>query len=397
MAEAAAVRAASAPPPGLLSCVHCGLCHQACPTYVELGTEADSPRGRIALLRAMEDGALAATDEEARRHLDLCLGCRACETACPSGVPYGELIEEARAELEAARPGWARTARRLLARALTSRAGLAPLRLVARLPGREVLARVTRSRWIAFAAALPPPAGEPLGAALEPNGTPAGTAVLQTGCVTEALFGDLNRKAAALLRLAGWRVLVPPGQGCCGALAAHLGAADLAEAEHARLLAALGGTGADVVVTTAAGCGAHLARDGARDALAVLAGSRLPAPRAILPVRVAVHEPCHLVHGQGVSAEVHGLLEAIPGVTLVPLVEADLCCGSAGTYNLTQRRMARRLLERKLNHVRASGADVVVAANPGCLLQMRAGAIRRGEAFEVRHPLDLLAAAHGVV
>jgi glycolate oxidase iron-sulfur subunit len=394
MAESAAVLAA--PEPGLGSCVHCGLCHQACPTYVELGTEADSPRGRIALMRAIEAGTIAPGDAAARAHLDLCLGCRACETACPSGVPYGELIEHARVGVEEARPAWQRVMRRLLVRSLTSRVGLAPLRLTARLPGRAALARATRSRWMAFAAALPRPETAPLGAAMEPNGEPVGTAVLQIGCVTSALFGDLNQKAAALLRLAGWRVLVPDGQGCCGALAAHLGAADLAEAQRAHLATALSGTGADVVVTTAAGCGAHLGRDDARDVLAVLAESRLPVPRPLPPVRVAVHEPCHLVHGQRVSAEVRRLLEAIPGVSLVPLAEADMCCGSAGTYNLTQRAMARRLLARKLDHVRASGADVVVAANPGCLLQMRAGAISRGEAVEVRHPLDLLAAAHGV-
>lgn len=391
MAEAAV----AAPEPGLRSCVHCGLCHQACPTYVELGTEADSPRGRLALMRAIEEGELDAGDPEARTHLDLCLGCRACETACPSGVPYGMLIEEARAVVEARRPAWRRAGRRLLARAMTSAVGLAPLRLVARLPGRAALARATRSEWLAFAAALPAPAAHG-GEVLEPEGRAVGTAMLQTGCVTEALFGELNRMAAALLRLADWRVLVPTGQGCCGALAAHLGDAELAKAQRARLVERLGRSPADVVVTTAAGCGAHLAPDGARDVLAVLAESRLPAARPLRPVRVAVHEPCHLAHGQGVSAEVRRLLAAIPGVDLVPLVEADLCCGSAGTYNLTQRAMARRLLDRKLGNVRASGADVVVAANPGCLLQMRAGAVRRGEAFEVRHPLEVLAAAYGL-
>jgi glycolate oxidase iron-sulfur subunit len=391
----AAVAVGAAPEPGLRSCVHCGLCHQACPTYVELGTEADSPRGRIALMRAIEEGKLDAGDPEARAHLDLCLGCRACETACPSGVPYGMLIEEARAAVEARRPAWRRAGRRLLARMMTSRVGLAPLRLVARLPGRAALARATRIEWLAFAAALPGPVARGH-EVLEPEGRPAGTAVLQTGCVTEALFGELNRTAAALLRLAGWRVVVPAGQGCCGALAAHLGDAGLAAAQRARLVSELRGRPADVVVSTAAGCGAHLAPDGARDVLAVLAGSRLPPPGPLRPIRVAVHEPCHLVHGQGVSAEVRGLLAAIPGVDLVSLAEADLCCGSAGTYNLTQREMARRLLDRKLGNVRASGADVVAAANPGCLLQMRAGAIRRGEAFEVRHPLEVLAAAYGL-
>jgi len=391
MADAAAL----APPAGLAACVHCGLCHQACPTYVELGVEADSPRGRIALLRAVESGALSAADPEARRHLDLCLGCRACETACPSGVPYGTLIESARSELERTRPAWQRIARRAIVRLLTSRHGVAPLQLVARVPGREALARATGSEWVAFAASLPRPAN-PCETTYRPDGEAIGTAVLQTGCVTNALFAELNRYAAALLRIAGWRVVVPPRQGCCGALAAHMGVADLAERQHDDLLSELRGASADVIVTTAAGCGAHLAAEGARDVLAVLAESALPTPKALEPCRVAIHEPCHLLHGQQVSAEVHRLLAAIPGVTVVPLPEADLCCGSAGTYNLTQRRMARRLVERKLECVRTSEADVVVAANPGCLLQMRAAALRRGEKVWVRHPLDLLAAAYGV-
>ncbi|HKA29437.1 MAG TPA: (Fe-S)-binding protein [Candidatus Binatia bacterium] len=390
----------------LLTCVHCGLCQSACPTYLELGTEADSPRGRIHLMRGLEDGRLEATPEVVR-HLDLCLGCRACETACPSGVPYGALIEAARPWVEGHRPARARAARRMLAAALTTawlrRALLAPVRLAAGISW-------TRG-WLAFAAALPRRRRGPLATVLEPEGAARGTAVLVTGCVADSLFHDTNHATAALLRRAGVRVVVPRGQGCCGALPLHLGARDRAAALARSLTRTLSETGADWVVSNAAGCGALLREYGhllpgsdgatwvagrARDALELLAELGLPAAREALPGAVAVHDPCHLVHGQGVQAQVRTLLATIPGVRLVDLPESDVCCGSAGTYNLTERAMARRLLERKLRHVAESGADVIAAANPGCLLQIRAGALARGLPVRVEHPIDLLARAQGV-
>lgn len=393
----------------LLTCVHCGLCQSACPTYVELGTEADSPRGRVALLRGLEEGRLAPS-AEVRRHLDLCLGCRACETACPSGVPYGELIEAARPWLEQFRPAPARIARRLLGRVLTTawmrRLVFAPTRLVA---GASWLRGFGRPG--ALAAALPSAAPEPLPPVLEPDGTPRGTAVLMTGCVAETLFGATNVRTARLLQRAGLRVLVPPRQGCCGALPLHLGDAARARVLAKDLAVLLDATGADWIVSNAAGCGALLRElhhllpgdavaarvaEKSRDALALLASIGLPAPAHALPARVAVHDPCHLAHGQGVRTEVRDLLRAIDGVTLVDLPESEICCGSAGTYNLTEPAMARRLLDRKLGCVRASGAELVAAANPGCLLQMRAGAIAAGLPVRVEHPIDVLAAAHGL-
>jgi glycolate oxidase iron-sulfur subunit len=390
----------------LLTCVHCGLCQSACPTYLELGTEADSPRGRIHLMRALEEGRLEPSAEVVR-HLDLCLGCRACETACPSGVPYGALIEAARPWVERHRPAPARIARRLTAAALTTpwlrRAVFAPARLLAGVPWPR--------GWLRYAAALPRRRRGALPAVLEPEGAARGTAVLATGCVADTLFGDTNHATAVLLRRAGVRVVVPRSQGCCGALALHLGARERAAAQARRLAATMSVTDADWVVSNAAGCGAllreydHLlpgdpaaatvARR-AHDALALLAELGLPPPRTPLPRTVAVHDPCHLAHGQGVRTQVRALLAAVPGVRLVDLAESDICCGSAGTYNLTERTMARRLLERKLAHVAASGAEVVVAANPGCLLQMRAGALARGMDVEIEHPIDLLARAQGV-
>ena len=403
----------------LSSCVHCGLCLASCPTYVQLGEEADSPRGRILLMRALEEGRLEPT-AEVLRHLDLCLGCRACETACPSGVPYGALIEAARPYVESFRPARSRLGRRALAAVLSSRRlgtlAFAPLRV---LGGRGWLRRAARTLpvaslrpWLALAAAAPRTRPAPdLPAVLEPDGRARGTAVLLTGCVPATLFAATFRAAAGLLVRAGVRVVVPENAGCCGALALHLGAGARSRSLAAEAAAVLGSAGADWVVTAAAGCGAllrdyetHLPGDAraarvaahARDALDLIAELGLPVPTRALPMTVAVHDPCHLAHGQGVREPVRQLLSSIPGVRLVPLAESDWCCGSAGTYNLTEPAMARRLLARKLDCVAASGAEVVAAANPGCLLQMRAGAIARGLDVRVEHPLDLLAAAHGI-
>jgi glycolate oxidase iron-sulfur subunit len=398
------------------ACVHCGLCLASCPTYVELGEEADSPRGRILLIGALASGRLAPT-AEVRRHLDLCLGCRACETACPSGVEYGRLIEEARPWVERTRPPAARWARRALSAVLGSRratrVAFGLLRLVGGLRWTAALARHAPRPlrpWLAFVAALPPRARRrPLPAVLEPEGPVRGTAVLLTGCVADAVFDATNRATAALLVRAGVRVRVPADQGCCGALAMHLGDAAGARRLAARAVDAL--AGADWVVSNAAGCGAHLRGYGhvlpgdpraadvagrARDALELLDALGLPPPVRSLARTVAVHDPCHLAHGQGVRLPVRRLLAAIPGVRLVELEESDTCCGSAGSYNLTEPAMAQRLAERKLARIAQSGADVVAAANPGCLLQIRAGAIARGLAVAVEHPVDLLAAAHAV-
>jgi glycolate oxidase iron-sulfur subunit len=403
----------------LLSCVHCGLCLAACPTYVALGCETDSPRGRIHLMRAMEEGRLDPTPEVVR-HLDLCLGCRACETACPSGVEYGKLIEAARPYVEAGRPAAARWARRALAQVLSSpRLGavaLAPLRLMG---SRRVIVRLARTlpfarlrAALAFAAAAPRRRRRPpVPSVLEPVGRPRGTAVLLSGCAPARAFPGTTPAAAALLARAGVRVLVPSESLCCGALALHLGAADRARALARTAARVLSAARADWVVSTAAGCGAllreydHLLEGDAngatvarrsRDALDLLAELGLPAATRPLAATVTVHDPCHAAHGQGVRAPARRLLAEIPGIRLVELEEADTCCGSAGTYNLTEPAMAERLLARKLDHIAATGARVVAAANPGCLLQIRAGAIARGLHLTIEHPLELLAAAHGV-
>jgi glycolate oxidase iron-sulfur subunit len=398
----------------LLTCVHCGLCLASCPTYVELGEEADSPRGRIYLMRALEEGRLDPTPTVVQ-HLDRCLGCRACETACPSGVEYGRLIEAARPFVESHRGGVARFGRAGLAAVLTSPAlgalALAPLRIAG---GRWSLGRLARRApiwarpWLALAAAAPRSAAGPrLPAIVEAEGRRRGTAVLLEGCAPARLFAGTLRATARLLARAGVRVVVPRSRTCCGALALHLGQLARARRLARETLRALGE--ADWIVSGAAGCGAllreydHLLRDDpaaaavarhARDPLSLLDELGLPPPRRSVAGRVAVHDPCHLAHGQGVRAEVRRLLGAVPGLSLVELEEADFCCGSAGTYNLTEPELAARLLTRKLDHVAASGADVVAAANPGCLLQIRSGAIARGLDVAVEHPIDLLAAAY---
>jgi glycolate oxidase iron-sulfur subunit len=401
----------------LLSCVHCGLCLSSCPTYVELGSEPDSPRGRILLMRALEEGRLEPT-RRVIAHLDGCLGCRACETACPSGVPYGELIEAARPFVERYRPLPSRVARTLLAGMLAQPVARAlafgPLRALSRAAWLARLAERlpdgARS-WLAFAAAVPNRSSAPLPPVLEPEGEVRGTAVLLRGCVADTLFRPTTVAIARLLARAGVRVLTPRTQGCCGALAMHLGSAIQARALARNLVGAVGAIEADWVVSTAAGCGAllrdydRLVGDDPRaerlarraiDPLALLDQLGMPAPARTRRSRVAIHDPCHLIHGQGVDAAVRRLLGAVPGIELVPLPESDRCCGSAGTYNLTERAMAARLLERKLDCIEESGASVVAAANPGCLLQIRAGAIARGLRVEVEHPIDVLARAHGL-
>lgn len=407
--DAAIDRARITDPALLNACVHCGLCLDACPTYLELGTEADSPRGRIHLVRAMEDGSLG-LDAEVVRHLDLCLGCRACERACPSGVRYGRIIEDARAFVQrrAPRPWRERLRRRLLlaafpyrrrVRALVALAGLARRAglwgpLSRRLPGAELLPAV---------APVPP---------LAPF-TPAGERErlrvgLITGCVAGELFGGVNAAAVRQLSRAGAAVVVPAGQGCCGALHLHGGEPEAARALARRVIDAFPAD-LDAVVVTAAGCGSAVKEYGelldgdplyrararrfaerARDVTELL-DALCAAPPAQAPRRrVTYHDACHLAHAQGVRAAPRRLLAAIPNLQLIELSEADVCCGSAGSYNLTEPAMARRLRERKVDHILATGAEYVVTANPGCALHIQAGLAARGSAVRVLHPVELL-------
>lgn len=420
-----------APTASFLDCVHCGLCQSACPTYVTLGNEADSPRGRIHLMRALQEGRLE-VDAEAVRHLDLCLGCRGCETACPSGVAYGELIEAARPWVEARyrRPLGERWRRWLTLVILTAprtlRALLLPLRLL------EAVGALTLVRWLArhlprtFESAvqllptrLEPPARLPPETAA--GGDERATVHLLAGCVMPELFGGTVRSTVAVLAANGCRVVVPPGQGCCGALALHAGDRERALADARRTLDAIAAatpsdTGAPPppIIVNAAGCGALMKGYAAlfaddpqrtaaaraiaarvRDATELLAELGLrPLPSGGPPRRIAFHDPCHLAHAQGVRSQPRALLAAIPGVTLVPMEDEDLCCGSAGHYNVMQPAMARRLVARKVAAICASGAELIATANAGCALQLEAGLRAAGVAVPVRHVLDLLAEAY---
>ncbi len=392
----------------LRECVHCGLCLNACPTYLELGTEMDSPRGRLYLMKELADGRLA-LDDDVVRHLDGCLGCRACESACPSGVRYGEVIEEARAYIEQHAP---RSWQQRLRRAGILAAFPHPRRLRALLAAAQVVRGLglwpAVTRLVDAARLLPPFRAHAAPPAFHPaRGRERARVGLLVGCVGDALFGEVNAAAIRVLTRRGVSVVVPPGQGCCGAL--HLHSGDRATARRfARGNLHAFGDGLDAILVTAAGCGsamkeyAHLlmgdaaaeraARASARvrDVLEFLDGLDEPPPGLPAAVRVAYHDACHLAHAQGVRAAPRRLLAGIPGVELVELQEADVCCGSAGSYNLTEPAMARRLRTRKIDHIAASGAECVAAANPGCIMQIRAGLAARGLTIRVAHPVELL-------
>jgi glycolate dehydrogenase iron-sulfur subunit len=398
---------------GIRSCVHCGICLPQCPTYRVLGQEMDSPRGRIYLMRAVAEKRLDLTDGF-RRHLDLCLGCRACETACPSGVPFGSLLETARAEIE--RRG--RPLRERLLSALIFSVFPYPERLrivlgVARLyrsAGLQALVRrigILRRfpRLAAMERLLDDvPESIRLPEFLPARGRSRGRVALLTGCVQRHLYADVNRDTARLLALAGWDVVVPREQGCCGALDLHAGRLDTLRRRAAALGAAFPAD-VDWVVTNAAGCGSamreygHWTTDEAatrlasrtRDVTELLAEADLPLQP--LPLTVTYHDACHLAHGQKVRAAPRTLLAKIPGLTMVPLADSELCCGSAGVYNILEPDMAERVLEHKIRRIVDTGARTVVTGNPGCLLQIASGCRRRGVEVEVIHPVTLVARA----
>jgi glycolate oxidase iron-sulfur subunit len=414
----------------LRSCVHCGLCLQACPTYREIKLEPDSPRGRLYLMRALHEGRIEA-DATVRAHLDLCLVCRACETACPSGVPFGELMEATRAQLQRRHPprGLARWAQdRAFRDLLPSRRAMdlvtgalrfyqkSGLRALARGAG---LLRMMPASLRAAEALLPEIPG---GSRRLPDRVPAGcdpprarVAFLVT-CVNRSMFPEVNRVTVALLALAGAEVVIPKLATCCGALHSHTGRSDEAAALARRNISAFEALGAvDFVVTSAAGCGAALREYGqwlerdpewggraralagrARDAMEVLVELGLPAPVSPGGATVAVHDPCHLAHAQKVRSAPRALLRSA-GYDVRDLVDSDFCCGSAGIYNLLQPSMALRQLERKMETVRLAGAEYVAVANPGCLLYMRQGARDAKLPSRMVHPLELLGKAHGVL
>jgi glycolate oxidase iron-sulfur subunit len=414
---------------GVDQCVHCGLCLPYCPTFSLLGTEMDSPRGRIYLIKSLAEGRIALTDSTVE-HLDLCLGCRACETVCPSGVPYGGLIETARAEIERQRPGGAlrRLFRwvnfslllghpRLLGLAA---AGLrfyqsSGLRRLARASGLLRLLPGPLASWEPLLPDLPPARDRAPLPEVTPAEAPRRARVgLLTGCVQRVAFGPHNRATARVLSRNGAEVVAPRAQGCCGALHAHSGEHAQAQDLARRLIEVFESARVEQVVVNTSGCGAHMKsyatlldddpawRDRAsrfaasvRDVSEFLAMEPLRGPLAPVRRTVTYHDPCHVVHGQKIRKEPRALLAQIPGLELVELPESDWCCGSAGTYNLVEPEMARRLQQRKIAHVRETGAGAVVTANPGCIIQIAQGLHAAGRPIEVLHLVEVLDQAYG--
>jgi glycolate dehydrogenase iron-sulfur subunit len=409
------------------ACIKCGFCLPKCPTYRETGLESASPRGRIHLMKLTAKGRLQPADIDA--HLDFCLGCRACETACPAGVKFGRLLEAGREQTRRAKhlTRWQRRQQRSLYDGL-----LLHLKRLDLLVDLLWLYQASGLRWLVqkshllrlFSAAwseaesllpaLPPPRiRQRLREQTPAVGSEQRRVGFLAGCVMRSVFAHTNAATVRVLTQNGCRVIIPREVGCCGALHAHHG--DLATARRMAQhnIKAFETYDLDAVIVNSAGCGAMLKEYGqllehdglyaqratafsgkVKDISEFLAGLTLNRRMAQLPLRVAYDDPCHLLHGQGISHEPRQLLQQIPGIALVPFKEADWCCGSAGTYNLTQPEMSRRLLERKMQHIAAVDPDVIATGNPGCLLQLGWGAKRAGLRAEVVHPIDLLDRAY---
>jgi glycolate oxidase iron-sulfur subunit len=404
-----------------LDCVHCGLCTASCPTFVETGNENDSPRGRIYLMRAVTDHRLELTSE-VRRHLELCLDCRACETACPSGVQYGKLIEPFRVAMEQTGEGQTKSAdwfhrwvlfgifpypRRM-------RAALAPARLaqwlgLTALAERCGLLRLLPTRMRQLVGMLPrlSRVEPPLPEFLPAKGARRARVALFTGCVADVLFRSTHWATARVLQENGCDVLVPRGQGCCGAIHFHAGASEPARELADANVDAFRLDEIDAVIVNVAGCGAMLkdyghhwhdasqaqrARlaDKVKDVHEFLDALGLVPPRGEIRTLATYHDACHLGHAQQIREAPRKLLAQIPGLDIRELPESELCCGAAGTYNLTEPEMAGRLGRRKLRNIAKTGARLVLTGNAGCLLQIGREARQQGLPLTVLHPMELL-------
>ena len=412
----------------LMACVHCGLCLPSCPTYLETGSEADSPRGRLVLMRKMHEGSLSPADPDVTRHLDLCLGCRACETACPSGVPYGRILETARERINAekVRPRLTDLSRSALLGTLAAPKRMTvAMRMAQIVTGGTVPApAIALLSGDANAAAQRPQTPEELSPPLPPVVTPAvgvkrARLGVLSGCAMRVLFGGVNADTVRVLAANGCEVLVNRRQGCCGALHGHNGYGDETRSLARSLIDSFTPLdGLDAVVVNSAGCGSQMKEYGrllADDPVYAAKASAFAAkvrdvsewldeigwvaplkPASGPTVTMAYHDACHLVHGQGVRDAPRALLSRLPGTRWVPLPESEVCCGSAGIYNFTEPDMARRLQARKLENIIATGATTLAAGNPGCLAWIASGLKERGlPDIRVAHPVTLLAEALG--
>ncbi len=399
------------------TCIRCGLCLPSCPTYLETMTETSGPRGRISLIKAVAESQLDLRSPGFVEQMWQCLDCRACEAVCPSGVHYGQLVETARVQIRRAvaptQAPWSERLQKFMLQTLFARLDL--LRAAAALLRFAQQTRLTALAGLfgaARAAQLAPDISRQF---FEPRDQryiakdPQGTAFLHTGCIMQVAFANVHRATVRMLVRGGLSVVVPSGQGCCGAIALHAGEIDFTRALAKRNIEAFERSGADVYVVNAAGCGSALkeyaelfaldeawARRAAhfservRDVTEVLDALDLPAPERELNAIATYQEPCHLVHAQRVTGSPRRLLAKIPQLQLVEMDESTVCCGSAGIYNLTQPEMASRLQRRKVDAVIRSGAGVVATANPGCALQVSAGLRAAGYRAEVRHVVELL-------
>jgi glycolate oxidase iron-sulfur subunit len=417
-----------APSPDILNnCVHCGLCLPACPTFRETGLESSSPRGRIHLIRAVHTGRLDVTDPVFTHQMHECLNCRACEPACPSGVKYGLLVEAARSQIQQTQPapkpltGLARLLTfdvlftdlgrfRLFSRLmqLYQRSGL---RTVVRASG--LLKPLKMDRLDSFLPTISRRFLTPGTEQWSPRGEAKGRVALIAGCIMSTAYADIDRATARVLAANGREVIVPEGQGCCGALHVHGGDLNGGRALARKNIDIFESLDVDAIIVNAAGCGAQLKEYGhllhddpvyaeraaafsarVKDITEYLAGIELNPAMGCLPLTVTYQEPCHLAHAQRITKQPRALLKAIPGLTLVEMEESALCCGSAGIYNVIQPDMSDSLGRRKVRNALATGAEVVVSANPGCMIQVQANLKAAGSSVRVRHIVELLDAAY---
>jgi glycolate oxidase iron-sulfur subunit len=407
-------------------CVHCGLCLNACPTYRVLGVEMDSPRGRIYQMVQVANG--TPISDSYREHIGLCLACRGCESACPSGVRYGRMVEDARAELEAhTRRGWfARRARHfvfahlLQSRALLSIAGT--MLYLAEISGLKALARgLGQMRLLGPLSdlqQLAPSADPPfffsqIGRTFPAEGQRRYRIAFLAGCIANVAFARLNEATVRVLQRNGCEVVIPKGQGCCGALHLHSGVRDEARKLACRNIDAVLAGNYDAIITNAAGCGSTLKEYGEiledlpeyaekarrfsailRDVTEFLGEIELNPQMGRVDAIVTYQDSCHLAHGQRVRKAPRQLLGAIPGLEFREMPGADLCCGSAGIYNVVQTGMSMQILERKMESVNTTRAQIIATANPGCILQLQAGVRLHGNDQRVMHVVELLDLAY---
>ncbi len=407
-------------------CVHCGLCLNACPTYRELGVEMDSPRGRIYQMVQVATGQTAINPTYIE-HMDLCLGCRACETACPSGVEYGKLIEAARTELNAVRPK--SLFRRglegfVFGHLLASRWMLSLLGLklwIYQQSGLQSLVRATgilKLMGLAEIEQLTPTAERPtffdkIGQVFPAEGVRTKKVALLAGCMQNIFFARLNEATVRVLQKNGCEVHVVAAQTCCGALHAHSGFREEARALARQNVDAMVDGGFDAIISNTGGCGAtlkeyhHLLEHDAayapraekfvglmRDVNEFLAGLELNPKMKPINAVVTYQDSCHLAHGQKVTKAPRQLISRIPGITFVEMPNASICCGSAGIYNVVQNELAMEILESKMGNVNITKADRVISSNPGCMLQLRAGEKLHGQNRQVQHVIELLDEAY---